>query len=113
MLYDPQKWVMPEVPVRESEVVELLKEGRRRIIEEGWWQCTGPDRKAGYCTLLAITHQGTHNDFLCGKFDRALSYLKRSTGAAFLPDWNDAPERTLVEVIAGYDRAIELARADA
>ena len=42
--------------------------------------------------------------------DGAIRLLKRGAGVTHLVEWNDAPERTHAEVLAAFDKAIELAR---
>jgi hypothetical protein len=43
----------------------------------------------------------------------AHGYLMKVTGAGDLPDWNDTEGRTVEEVYAALDRAVELAKVDA
>jgi hypothetical protein len=126
MLFDPQKWAMPEV--RESESVEVLKAARARIMQR-WCNKAGADDQGGVCAQIAITRSAdwTHNDFLRGKADKTLDYLHRAINEGqsqplrlhrrgdydmSIIEWNDAPGRTQAEVVAAFDRAIELARAD-
>jgi hypothetical protein len=114
MLYDPKKWAMPEV--RESEPVEVLKAARERILQ-GWCPDAGSDDHGGVCALIAITRSAdwTHNDFLCGMADETMGYMRRSISRTDgdIIAWNDTKGRTKEEVVAAFDRAIELARADA
>jgi hypothetical protein len=42
-----------------------------------------------------------------------MGYLRRSIGQSDIIAWNDSPGRTQAEVIAAFDKAIALARADA
>jgi hypothetical protein len=131
MLYDPIKFRMPEVPVRESETVEVLKAARARIMQ-GWCSDGGTDEKGGVCIIVAISRQ-TEGGIGSGVGARAFSYFE---GAIQPPpkysnplssifdwfdppvrewaiDWNERPGRTQAEVVDAFTRAIELARADA
>lgn len=112
MLYDNKRW---DKPLVESEPVEILKRSRLRIIQ-GWCALGPSDDKGGVCILLSVTRQytqfaswGTNS---LPAFDEALGYIRQATGAICLPDWNDDPKRTKDEVVAGLDRAIELARGN-
>jgi hypothetical protein len=40
------------------------------------------------------------------------TYLVMAVGEQFVPDWNDDPSRTHAEVLAAFDRAIELAEKE-
>jgi hypothetical protein len=42
----------------------------------------------------------------------ALDYLQMVVGGGRVANWNDAQERTHAEVLAAFDKAIELARAE-
>jgi hypothetical protein len=128
MLYDPKKWAMPEVPVRESEVVEVLKAAKLRTIQ-GWCNSGPSDEKGGVCIIVAIGRQA--NGISDGIGAEALSYFERaiqpppkysgplsSIFGWFDPpekqwtiDWNETPGRTKADVEAAFDRAIALARA--
>jgi hypothetical protein len=129
MLYDPKKWAMPEVPVRESEVVEVLKAARLRVTQ-GWCNAGPSDEKGGVCIIVAIGRQA--NGITDGIGAKAYSYFVRaiqpppkysgllsSIFGWFDPpqkryaiEWNEAPGRTKAEVVAAFDRAIDLARAN-
>lgn len=64
------------------------------------------DAASCYCMEGAILSQS-------GKWPlkaRACAILRASLASAItIPVWNDAPERTHAEVLAAFDRAIELA----
>jgi hypothetical protein len=110
MLYDPKKWAMPEV--RESDTVEVLK-AARSIIENHWCQYGTADA-VGVCVITALgdaAHLPNGNDYeLARKYFRDAVPLPKTIS---IPEWNDTPGRTKAEVEAAFDRAIELARADA
>jgi hypothetical protein len=122
MLYDP-KWKMPEVPVRESEVVEALKAARLRIIQ-GWCNAGPSDEKGGVCVIVAIGRQT--NGISDGIGAKALSYFEQAIQPPpkyrlfgwikpekqYPIEWNETPGRTKAEVEAAFDRAIALARND-
>lgn len=93
-------------------LVEILRAGKARLLERGW--CQG-DSAALYaeeprkcCAATALT-----DPIRCGDdMMDALNFLKRVNGiASNIGDWNDAPERTLEEVLSAYDKAIAAAEA--
>jgi hypothetical protein len=121
MLYDPIKWVMPEVPVRESEVVEVLKAAMLRIMQ-GWCNDGPTDKKGGVCIIVAIGRKA--NGISDGIGAKALSYFEQAIQPPpryfgwinppkkqYAIEWNEAPDRTKAEVEAAFLRAIALARA--
>jgi hypothetical protein len=122
MLLDTKRWTMPEVVPFEGESVEVLKAARLRIMQR-WCNKAGADDQGGVCAQIAITRSAdwTHNDFLRGKADKTLDYLHRAINAGHrrggydmsIIEWNDADGRTQAEVVAAFDKAIALARADA
>jgi hypothetical protein len=124
MLYDPKKWKMPEVPVRESDVVEILKAAKMRNIQ-GWCNQGPSDLNDGVCIVVAIGRQASIGD---GPGAEALKYFEQAIQPpprygwsifgwrsrvehVYVIDWNETPGRTKAEVEAAYDRAIALARA--
>lgn len=131
MLFDPNKWKMPEVPVRESDLVEVLKGARARVAHR--WCCKGAsDDDGGVCVIVAISRAAgeiakspPEHDRLFDKavplFERAIqppdnrglfsSLLSRPEHVYTIP-WNEAADRTQGQVVAAFDRAIELARKD-
>jgi hypothetical protein len=106
MLYDPIKWKMPEVPVRER-TVEALTAARAMVLDR-WCPRGGSDEMGGVCALLAIARQypGPVDDY-----QYTLDFFRKAIGGRCIPEWNDTPWRTQVEVVAAFDRAIALARA--
>jgi hypothetical protein len=106
MLYDPLKWKVPEVPVRER-TVEALK-AARAIIQDRWCPVGGSDEMGGVCAMLAIARQypGPVDDY-----QYTLDFFRKAIGGRGIVEWNDTPGRTQVEVVAAFDRAIALARA--
>lgn len=92
-----------------SPVIEALREGRARV-ERGWCQHTSMNAAGAVCALGALGDQYGNlrvpdaGDMLCA-----------TAGAqcyADIGNWNDAPERTQADVIALYDKAIDLAVAE-
>lgn len=87
-------------------IAEILRAGKARLLKDGW--CQGDDEAIfgalprKYCAATAIKAVGE---------DPALKFFKDINGLSGMgiADWNDAPERTLEEVLAAYDRAITAA----
>lgn len=92
-------------------IAEILRAGKARLLERGW--CQGDEKaifgdgKFGYCAATAMEGRADDTDFTCGEFLRQANHISGSLG-----DWNDAPERTLEDVLAAYDKAIAAAEAN-
>lgn len=85
--------------------------GARKLCEERWGQGIGCRAPAGgYCVLTA-THASKGGD---ARIDvDADEFLRKAIGlrdSETLHDWNDHPSRTLADVLAAFDRAIEMSR---
>lgn len=99
-----------------SDVAEKLREARK-LIEQGWtkgWfveqhEADGPICYCVYGALNQVVVGDAEADTT--ETDAAAKLLGRAVGQTFLSlaTWNDAPERTQAEVLAAFDRAIELA----
>jgi hypothetical protein len=93
---------------------EILRAGKQRIETEGWCQgdelainaqATGP-----FCAATALLSPEASVADVIG----ACLALKVAAGTDILMGlscWNDAPTRTLPEVLAAYDTAIAAAEA--
>jgi hypothetical protein len=94
-----------------SPVIEALRIGRDLIETHGLARGT-IENYGKYCTIGAITRQSR---FVQPWLNEALDYLAKAipSDLCAIPAWNDAPDRTSADVIAAYDRAIDLATADA
>lgn len=85
---------------------------------EGWAIDPKHERACAWCTLGAICSvlPGTDPDPGDGRgplFDAARALLARAIGRELVAWWNDNPVRTHAEVLAAFDRAIELDEAEA
>jgi hypothetical protein len=107
MLYDPKKWAMPEVPVRESDTVEALK-AALAMVEHRWCPQGGSDEAGGVCALVAI---GRQYPGPVDEYQHTVDFFRKAIGGRCIPEWNDTPGRTQAEVEAAFHRAIALARA--
>lgn len=95
---------------------EILTEARDLLITKGWWQGglattdgvtstqIGDPNAIAFCAYGAVC-EIDESDEAVGSLFRALEEI---TSSAIGP-WNDAPDRTFAEVLALFDRAIELA----
>lgn len=91
--------------------LEMLRIGRRLIETHGLARGKIQDLNGRFCTVGGITRQTR----LCDPaITVALEYLARAIPADLLAmaAWNDAPDRSTADVLAAYDRAIDLAIAD-
>lgn len=83
---------------------DVLQAARQLLIDEGWCQGQLVNDCGQYCSLGAINAVDQNDIGLEAK--NALRHIL-SVGSVGL--WNDAPGRTVVEVLALYDDAISLA----
>jgi hypothetical protein len=95
---------------------EILRAGKQRIETLGW--CQGDEdafadgNAKGCCAATALPMGSTQISF--GLAMTALDFLKQANGIDAntpLARWNDAPERTIEDVYAAYDKAIAAAEA--
>ena len=97
---------MPFDGVILSDEAAALVKGRARLERPNGWRklgCNSP-YKGQFCTILALDNSDAGR--------RAEEFLKVALGVESLRDvydWNDAPERTLSEVLSLYDLAIAAA----
>jgi coenzyme F420-reducing hydrogenase delta subunit len=100
------------------DTVEVLTKARALIdCPERW--CRGGlalrDRMGGVLAMCAMgACYYAANETFHDQMD-AVSELRKAIGlpkGRAISDWNDAPERTHSEVLAAFDKAIELAKAD-
>lgn len=93
---------------------EILRQGKANIIGRGW--CQGdelaihgpPDGPCCAATAMNVAGGCDH----WRQIDDAIELLKDAVGVnrrVGIATWNDAPGRTVEEVLAAYDRAIEAA----
>lgn len=96
---------------------EILRAGKANIEKHGWGQGIGEvlfGRPNKCCALTAISIQKTGcmeqiNECVAAvRLFRGVNGFGTSTSVA---QWNDAPERTLSDVLAAYDKAITAAEA--
>ena len=99
--------------------VQLLEDGRRILIENGWQQHGYGYMDGPFCIVGAVRHFTMINSGISiygNPYLRLLHYLKTAVGLSTpyeLAPWNDTAGRKFSEVIDAYDRAIILAKEDA
>lgn len=98
-----------------SPVADILRKARQ-LIADGWCQrdsvaYDARSKTFSYCALGAISAAGN----LRTARNLAFVYLTSaiSPQAVAIPHWNDHPRRTQEEVLAAFDKAIELAEEEA
>lgn len=94
-----------------SPAIEMLRVARALIETRGLARGRIEDHEGRLCTVGAITRQSR----ICAPaMNQALDYLAKAIPAdpLAISAWNDVPGRTPADVIAAYDRAIDLALAD-
>ena len=87
-------------------VVGVLRAARERLSEPGVWvqgtEGIGDDHDCLYTALMTVRPSRSRS-----ASHKAVELLKRHGDALWcVPTWNDAPGRTLDEVLAVLDRAI-------
>jgi len=99
-------------------VVATLTEARRLIAEVGWTQGVyardayqnhelyESPRAVCFCAQGAIKRASGYDVDACVA---AYRHLTHAIGGSYIPGWNDEKARTKEEVVAAFDRAIELA----
>lgn len=94
-----------------NEVVTALKEARG-LVSAGWTQRAFCNEQ-GVCTVGAVNRSRTALDRRSEFKDELFALLGKAAGIDkdYLIIWNDAPDRTQAEVLALFDKAIELAGA--
>ncbi len=95
-----------------SPVIERLRAGRDLIDERGLARGKIEDDQGRLCIVGGITRQSRIDE---EDMTLALAYLAKAIPADLLAiaAWSDSAGRTKADVIAIYDRAIDLAIADA
>lgn len=96
-----------------SLVIEALREGRARV-ERGWCQEILAEGNT-VCALGGVSLALRSRGRPC-RYYQATRFLCMALGVKYETDvmsWNDAPERTQADVLALYDKAIELAVEEA
>lgn len=103
----------------QTEAIRALQDARA-LVEKGWTQHVFARDAAGgsvfeqdpravcWCASGALWVVGVN------MFTDARRVFMRANGiteTVGIPEWNDAPERTQADVLAAFDRAIELASA--
>ena len=95
---------------------QILIEGRR-VVERGWCQRASARNASGipcewdepaacqWCSTGAMLHVVS---MFVWEHAGALNFLRQAIGQHSIVGWNDAPERTKEEVLAAFDRAIQL-----
>lgn len=87
-------------------IADKLREARA-LVERGWTQGSFHAVDGKCCAYGALMDVSPLRDI--DPLQDALGAAIGVRGAYKLWDWNDAPERTQAEVLAAFDRAIELA----
>lgn len=97
--------------VTSTEVVRALRAAKARIQKYGWVQGTYRDWRRGYCTTGAMYWWRKSGHLDITEANAAAHHsLIAALGIDGIPAWNDAPDRTLQDVLQAFDAAIELAR---
>ena len=110
MLFDPQKWVMPEIPEAEPENEpwrKLLLDAANLIERKGW--CRNDLQSHGrYCTVGALLkvsgtsirdyNEGGSAPDLVGKAEAKIMAHLGYDNYDCVPDWNDKQKRGKVVI---------------
>lgn len=89
-----------------STIHDILLRGKTNICREGWSQGSDAARGKGRCASTAMFRE----TYMVSKIVEASAFFRRANDIkGSIVNWNDAPERTQTEVLAAFDKAIELA----
>lgn len=99
-----------------EEVAEVLEKAHDELLVRGWSKGRGVDKEGRVCALVALgaaLHPELSTDqILCRPFDNATEaagiVLRDSVGC--IPAWNDAPERTIDDVLDAFRHAAKRVR---
>jgi hypothetical protein len=95
-----------------------LRAAAQLIRERGWGQGDYVNASGCFCSVGAIRAACGIQDFAgqsktapssTKPVREALGWLSRSVGRVLMAGWNDAPDRTVDDVLAAFDRAATLA----
>lgn len=100
-----------------EEVAEVLDKAHDELLVRGWAKGSGVDDEGRVCALVALgaaLHpELTSRAVLCRPFDKKTE----AAGIAFrdyiddcIPAWNDAPERTIDDVLDAFRHAAKRVR---
>jgi hypothetical protein len=101
--------------VKYTKVSELLTAAKAEIQKNGWCQGQYTDNKGQHCILGATMSQILDNNSVYWDAVKALQGSLGTSGTSGFNDvvvWNDDPSRTVDEVIALFDKAIERAKRE-
>lgn len=104
---------MSKIELMDLRVVNRLIEGRARI-EKGW--CQGKLRGWGgeVCMMGSVLEFERKSYWSDPLYKQAVTKLWQAIEfSGGVPKWNDAPGRKKEEIIAAFDKAIELATQEA
>jgi hypothetical protein len=89
-------------------VIDCLVAARKRIENPANWAkgMKVDSNKQVYCALFAMT---TGADWTFPLI-QTTNLFRKAADCGPIMEWNDAPERTHEEVLAAFDKAIELAK---
>ena len=83
---------------------EILQKAKDSLTEKTWGKGNRQERAGG--TLCAAEAIGIHGV----DYTYCTSFLRYAISTSSIVAWNDAPERTLAEVHAAFDKAIAAAK---
>lgn len=88
---------------------EILRAGKRRIVEHGWCQGDAVYLQRPKCCAATAMMPDSFDITEKGPF---MFFRKVNEIDVSIGDWNDEPERTLSDVLAAYDKAIAAAEGE-
>lgn len=98
-----------------SDVLSVLF-AAREAVSRGWCQGTFRDSEGRVCAVGAIRRAAGGDESAVAPgitVNRALdTFIEANDIPWLVSSWNDAPNRTQNDVVAAFDRAIELAQSE-
>lgn len=89
---------------------EVLLAAKQKVNADTWAQGPGLRNIGKICAMGAIDDIVSESIPLATQREEALDVFREACGNSLITVWNDAPERTLGEVLAMFDKSIAIAR---
>lgn len=90
---------------------EVLLAAKAKLDTHGWCQGAGINLAGQFCAMRAIEVAGAGSPSRQVPFDFIpFEIFREACGNPLITVWNDAPKRTLGEVLAMFDKSIAVAQ---
>lgn len=96
-----------------EQLVADIQATRHVLMERGWCQGVGIDKKGRRCLIAACSFtvdQLNSREEANRRYDNLLNHIRKIIWPRGIPDWNDTSNRTFDQVLALLDKAEAIAR---